>query len=169
MDLHDWPTDVEAAAQLACSTKTIARYAAAGKIEMRKRPVAGRKPENVCNPRDVERLLPAVHVMPPEPPPSASLELSAAETPAPPVPNGQAAAFFALIETIATAIATVQTPPTPQPKPWISLEEAAALSGMSAGYILDRARVGYIVSAFCGPHGRRLFHRQSVLDFRPYP
>src|SRR5690348_7977261 len=99
--MSEWPTESEAAALLGASVKTLHRYAAKGLIEIQKRPRPGKKPENVCNPRDIERLKPAAHVMPE----SAPVRLPAVrETSlAPLLPS-----FGALIQTISTAIVTMQ-------------------------------------------------------------
>lgn len=97
--LSEWPSESEAAAILGTSTKTIARYAAKGLIEIRKRPRDGKKPENVCHPRDIEKLKPTAHVMP-HPAPAPRSELALAERDRLPlVPS-----FEAVMRTISTAI-----------------------------------------------------------------
>jgi hypothetical protein len=147
--LETWPTEAEAAAQLATSVKTIARLAAKGKIEVRKRPRAGKKPENVCNPDDVQKLMPAPRVMPPD-------ELEELETQewlnapmgkpatASLVP-ANAAAVFTLIGTIAKAMET-QREIVRTPKLWLTLDEAADFSGLPRSAVADFAAEGRITA-----------------------
>ncbi|MGH9639316.1 MAG: hypothetical protein ACRD3Y_04600, partial [Bryobacteraceae bacterium] len=61
--LSEWPTVEEAAARLGTSTRSIERRIEKGEIEAQKRPRAGKKPETVCHPRDVEKLLPPAPVV----------------------------------------------------------------------------------------------------------
>lgn len=161
-NVDQWPTESAAAALLGTSVKTIARYARQGKIERRKRPVAGRKPENVCNPRDLERLLPAAHVMVPEEPPPQTEALARR-----PPQNGMAGEFLAFIRTIATAVsADGQTVQTKTARVWLSLDEAAEHSGLSRGFLLRLVREGAIDANRGGPHGALRLRRVSLEDFK---
>jgi hypothetical protein len=139
--LSEWPTEAEAAAMLGTSVKTISRYASQGKIEILKRPRPGKKPENVCNPQDVEKLKPTAHVMP-----ESGLAL---------VPNGNhpvrrassefvplVPALGALIETISTAIQTMRTEPDGNGKLWLTIEEAQSYSGLCRKDLLRLCRDG---------------------------
>jgi len=55
-DEATWPGEAQAASILGRSIKTLMRYAEQRKIEVRKRPIPGRKPMNIFNPRDLQRL-----------------------------------------------------------------------------------------------------------------
>jgi hypothetical protein len=133
-----WPTETEAAAALAISVKSVQRYATKGLIEIRKRPRTGRKPENICNPSDVTKLLPVAHEMPA----SAIARVSAPERMvrhAHPAPF--AADFRAMIRTISHELETdkrereiVATRP---PKLWMTLDEAVERSGLSRLDLLE--------------------------------
>lgn len=132
----DWPTEAEAAQILGTSVKTITRYGAKGLIEIRKRPREGKRPENVCNPRDVEKLKPAAHVMPAA---SQALVPAVRETAlAPLVPE-----FVSFIRTISTAIATMRTDVQNGTieKLWLNLDEAAAYSGLAKRDLLELCRM----------------------------
>jgi excisionase family DNA binding protein len=137
--LESWPTETEAAAQLGTSAKTIARYASQGKIEVRKRPRPGKKPENICNPRDVDRLRPVAHVMPDTGTQDDALSDEFVEgaknvLALRPKPQPETAAFLDFIRTIATAIET-QRRIVQMPTLWLTLKEAAELSGLSKNYL----------------------------------
>jgi hypothetical protein len=93
-----WPTIEEAAARLNTSVRTMWRHAEARRIEMRKRARPGKKPENICNPADIERLMPAAHVMPEE-----SFEVVAINRPPPSAPAMQQP-WYGALETIATIL-----------------------------------------------------------------
>lgn len=156
--LDNWPTEAEAAALLQTSVKTISRYAEAGKVELRKRPRAGKKPENVVNPRDIEKLLPAAHVMPEERPGAVALR------PKTQPQQPEAAAFFAFIQTITTAIET-QRGIVQIAKPWLSLEDAAEATGLSAGYLRRQIADAKIVATYGGPRGAIRIQRASLEAF----
>jgi hypothetical protein len=168
-DLTHWPTEAEAAAVIGCSVRTLQRYAGAGKIEIRTRPREGKKPENVCNPRDVDKLLPAAHVMPPEDDAERSNDRTPPANGVPAVNNfgngKQIDTFFAFIAAITTIVATRQNVAKPEPRLWLTLDEAAELSGLTAAYIRDRARVGAINAAAGGPYGALRIQRASLEAF----
>jgi hypothetical protein len=60
--LLDWPTIPAAAARLGVSERTLERRIAAGEIETRGRRRPGKRPETVCQPGDIARLMPPAHV-----------------------------------------------------------------------------------------------------------
>ena len=131
-----WPTQQEAADTLQISTKTIERYAQEGKIEMRKRPRPGRKAENVCNPTDIERLLPAAHVMP-----AQGQQIALRKAPPALLPDWDAA--LARISTMLTGQKdTVEI----HRKIWLTLEEAQAYSGRSRAWLLRLCRYGELIA-----------------------
>jgi excisionase family DNA binding protein len=103
------------------------RHAKDRTVEVRKRPRPGKKPENVCNPRDLERLKPPAHVMPDQP-----TVLAVAKTTK--NANGVQRLDDAL-ERIATILSakitgTVGTI-SPTQKLWLSIDEARALTGFT--------------------------------------
>jgi len=146
--VSEWPTEAEAAALLGVSVKTIGRYAAKGMVEMRKRHRIGKKAENICNPRDLERLKPAAQAIVETAPP--------APIPAPPVvqkdagfPSGfapLAPALRTLIQTISTALQDVQIERSRKEKLWLTIEEAAAYSGRSKSWLLQACKEGKLVA-----------------------
>jgi len=117
---------------LGTSVKTIIRYADAGKIETQKRPRPGKKPENVCNPRDIERLMPKAHVMPAESANGTAIARMSAE----PAKTLDPDSVLAMIRAIATAIET-ERQIVQIPKLWLSLEEAAEYSGLAVRFLRD--------------------------------
>lgn len=144
---------------LKTSTRTIQRYAATGKIEVRKRERAGVKPENVCNPRDVEKLKPQAYVMlddeEEEPEATAIGRVS---------PAGQQALTFGYL--LQELLRRTQPPQLPPPAlPWITLEEAAELVGLSARFIRRQIRAGKIEAHRAGPHGALRIRRASLEAF----
>jgi hypothetical protein len=188
VDVSDWLTEAEAAAELDCSVRTIQRYASDGKIEMRKRQREGRKPESVCNPSDVDKLRPStVHVMPKEkkapPKVQANGQLNtelrlrrAVETVA--IVGKLAAAMHAQTEAQTerwraeredarerweAEQARLTTTP---PDPWISIEEAAALVKLTPSYLRVQVRMGKIPAVYGGPHGALRVHRGALLEWR---
>jgi len=159
-DVSKWPTEYQAADAIGVSVRTLQRYAEAGKIEIRPRPRQGKKPENVCNPRDVDRLLPAAHVMPadePEPPAKPTEAMVRA--------NGKPT-FDVLGALIALVTQQQKLLAAPEPKPWLTLDEAAEASGLTAAFIRRQIAEAKIAATRGGPHGALRVHRASVLEFR---
>ncbi len=145
-ELSEWPSESEAAALLRTSVKTINRYAAKGKIEIRKRPREGKKPENVCHPRDIEKLKPVAHVMPGT---AEAAGTSVAIVP-PAVPIGQTLlplvpSFELLIRTISTAVADVQNIKNLNEKLVLTLKEASR-SGFSMAFLRRKCEDGSLKS-----------------------
>jgi excisionase family DNA binding protein len=115
-ELLMWPTQAEAAQILQTSTKTIERHGKEGRIEIRKRACPGRRPENVCNPDDIEKLKPLPHIPRPVTIPEryeiVNRQLAKARQ-----ANDQAVEPVAMVphqlsqlfETIATTVQTIQT------------------------------------------------------------
>lgn len=54
----------------------------------------------------------------------------------------------------------------PAPRPWIPVEEAAEISGMTVGFIRDRIRDEKIVAVRGGDRGELRVHRGSLMEFR---
>lgn len=107
LDLTSWPTKAEAAEQLNISVRVLERRIEQRQVEAlpRKR-TDGRRPETVCNPRDIERMKPPAHVMVQEKSePLAALPIMA-------------------------ALARSLRKPA-EPIRWLTIEEAAARSGIN--------------------------------------
>lgn len=159
MPISNWPTEAEAAKMLKTSVRTIQRYAERGKIEVRKREREGVKPVNVCNPRDVEKLLPQAHVMldAEEDPPEATAVGRVS-------PAGQQALTFGYLLQELLRRTAPQLPP-PAPPPWITLEEAVELTRFSPWFIRRQIKAGKIEAHRAGHHGALLIRRSSLEAF----
>ena len=123
-NLIGWPTVTEAAKELSRSPRSIWRDIEEGKIEAKKRPRPGLRPETVCNPDDIERLHPAAHVMRDEP----ETALTTRD------PRREMAALELL-----TALARQTTRNAP-PKRWLNTTEAVEHSGLSPRLLRREAR-----------------------------
>jgi excisionase family DNA binding protein len=139
--LADWPSEQEAAAALGCSVKSIHRYADKGLIELRKRQRLGVKPENVCNPADIEKLKPTAFLMPAE----EDAGKGAVAVRRPLVPNNSLVPLVPIFEAISNAVQTMQTETTAarqrEEKLVLTLREAA-LSGFSMAYLRRAVAAG---------------------------
>lgn len=128
-NLSAWIPELETARRLGISWRTLLRRAEAGEIERRMRPRAGKKPEPVYNPRDVERLeAPAAMVM-------RDQRLPA--NPSRPVNDSAIApVFVAVLDRLAGALEKFApvAPPAPLPT-WMTPKEAGAYLGLSEALI----------------------------------
>ncbi|MGH9583325.1 MAG: hypothetical protein ACRD4O_10350 [Bryobacteraceae bacterium] len=122
-ELSRWPTVAEAAALLKLSRRSLERRIAAGEIEMRKRARPGKKPEPVCNPRDLEELAPQAHALPPMR--LASIPPMAAES----------GAIAAMLREWLSITPGDRKPAEDSQRRWLTLEEAAQFSGLSARFL----------------------------------
>lgn len=175
MDLNHWPTEAQAAAQLGVTVRSIGRYAEKGRIEIRKRQREGKKAENVCNPRDIEKLLPAAHVMPEESvldPPATKGTAIAQLRPSLSGPPNLASEFIALIHALAAALQADHAAAKPRLALWLSLEEAASFSGLSVSYIRDSLVASHqyqegqnLIGIRGGPRGAWRINRGSLEAF----
>jgi len=141
-----WPTVTEAAAQLKTSARTVLRKIAAGEIEARKRPRLGAKAETVCNPADLQKLLPAAHVMPAD---GASSAIAARKPPAGRNALGLAgqAHLQNFLDRLAASLATIASSQRPRieegtGKRWLTLQEASEHSGLSARLLRRAIQAG---------------------------
>lgn len=164
VNVFTWFTVAEVAARLQTSEKTIMRYGDRRMIEVRKRPRVGKKPENVYNPADVEKLMPAAHVMPREIVPAVR-NVSA------PAPRLQ---IDTLLERIANTIETrmIETKQTSQipaveivHKLWLTLDEAAAYSGFARERLHAAITAGELRGEKRGPHGAWIVPRAALEAF----
>lgn len=148
--MSEWLTESEAAAALGTSVKTISRYVAKGLIEVQKRPRPGKKPQNVCNRRDVEHLKPATHVMPE----AAALVRTTQDEAGAPSLAPLIPAVAAFMQTISTAIGTIQTDfrsaRALREKLWLTLEEGVAYSGLAKSDLRGLCRNGTLTARKSG-------------------
>jgi hypothetical protein len=135
-DYSSWPTQTEAAAQLATNERTIRRWIGSGRLRGAFRPAVGRKPIAIVDPAGVERLrterrqVVVVEHVAPEPSDS-----DARRAVGPHLPE-QGAAFQHFLASI------LQAYPVRHPKSWLTLDEAAEASGLPKAWLLAQARLG---------------------------
>jgi hypothetical protein len=150
LSLADWPTIPEAAAKVGASQRTIERRIAAGEIETRTRPRPGKRPETVCHPRDIDKLLPPAHVMPT----NGSTALQVRRTEIGPT-------FDAAVERIASILTSSRDTGgnvAITEKLWLTLDEAAELSGLGYSVLKGLAKP-------VGPHGALRVQRKALEAF----
>ena len=162
IDVSQWPTLDEAAAQLQTSPRTLQRQHRRGMLELRKRPRSGRKPENVCNPADLERLQATAYVLPPETPPKTTNGIATR------VPR---AGSTRLSESILERLALALPPPAGCPavpldrKLWLTLEEASAYSGFGRSVLERGIADGQLTAEKRGPRRAWIVQRASLEIF----
>lgn len=126
VNLDAWKTKPDAAAMLGCSEKTIERYAEKGQLERRARLVPGRRPLPVFSPDDLERLQKESVQPAPAPLGAPSNQSLALRT------RGDLASLLELF--------TRARDPAPPTKIFLTIEEAAAHTGLSEAYIRRKIR-----------------------------
>lgn len=160
-DLSSWPTHTEAAQRLGTNERTIHRWIAAGRLTRAYRPATGRKPIVVVDPADLEQIrrerLPPV-VMAGDPDGSMQHVRMVSESEPAAVerhrgPDGDP--FAGLAAHLARLAAAF---PTPQPKPWLTLDEAAEYSGLPRAWLIAQARSGALRAVNVG-QGTKEFWR----------
>jgi len=163
LDLSAWLTKAQAADALQVTTKTVEQFAKDGKLQQARyrRPTGG--PElAVYHPGDVARLatqrlpgpLPAFLVPdPPAPPPPASTALQ--RPPVPPLPTGED--VLRLVFAAAHALHGDTASQTSE-KLWLTIREAAALSGLPTRdlrHLIKAGRLRHFRTARAGVRIRR--------------
>jgi hypothetical protein len=150
--IETWPTIEQAAEQLQTSVRTLWRYKKEGAIQTKKRPRAGKKPENVCRPADIARLMPSdVQVMAGGP---ASKQITI-RRPAPKTWEGA-------LERIATMMTAQTASVAIGVKLWLSLDEAAEYSGLARTDLLLLCKQGKLTARKSG--GWKI-QRKSLEEF----
>lgn len=146
-DLSSWPTKAEAAAALHCSVRVLERRIQAGEIEVRPRRRPGARRELVCNPHDVDSLRPPAFAMPAAEVQGADAADFAGHTAerlhqqqliaaAPP-------SLPAIAAWLTEALHAKQSTATePDAKPWLTIDEAARLSGLSQNFLKRECHSG---------------------------
>jgi excisionase family DNA binding protein len=164
--LASWLTKQEAADKLQTSVRSIERRIAVGEIEARKRRKSGPKHlfETVVNPVDLEKLLPAAHIMPiGEQAPAAGSHRADSAAAAPPSTN-----FYDFFQALLTTFATNATTPhqaAATVKNWLTLAEAAEHSGLSETFLKRQCQAGNIKAVRDGREWK--IHRPSLDAFQP--
>jgi len=182
-DLTQWPTIDQAAALLQTSIRSIWRHNENGKLEMRKRPRPGKKPENVVRPEDLEKLKPQPYPVRMPPPGPAAGEI------APPLqfhPDAFAFTVPALkgeqidrfLDALRDMTAPRLLPPPPEPaarpepaavalerKLCLTIPEAAVYSGVSSGKIRQAIKDGRLPARPDGPRGAIIIARAKLEEF----
>ena len=136
-DLSTWPSKFETARLLGIGERTLDRQIKrTGCPEIRMRPRdSGRKPEPVCNPEDVQRIISERNravPMPAETSMAVALPLRPAEVPA-------LARVFEAFGAIASR--------APEPSPlWLTLKQASVYSGLSMAILQRLASTRRVVA-----------------------
>ena len=157
-DLSSWPTHTEAAAQLATNERTIRRWIEAGRLKAAYRPAAGRKPIAVVDPADIERLrterqpVLLVEAVQTSTNPDSMPDVRIAPAPGSPRGGDPFAGLAAHLARLAAAF------PAAQPKPWLTLSEAEAYSGLPRAWLIAQARSGALRAVNVG-QGTKEFWR----------
>lgn len=157
-DVQDWPTIEQAAGELKASIRTIWRHNERGVLEIRKRPIAGRKPVNVCNPHDLNKLKPPPYVVK-----SDSAEFISSQEMMLPVSRvGDALERIVTIFQERQDAVTMALPPSQ--KLWLTLGEARIYSGLGRKDLIELAASGKVQTRMSG--NRRVFQRRSLEAFQ---
>jgi hypothetical protein len=138
-NLKDWPTIKQAAQELKASVRTIWRHSKRGALEIRKRPVPSRKPINVCNPSDIDKLKPAPYIITQEAGDgSGGVEMM--------LPISKVSDALERIVSIFHERQNAVTVARPIERIWLTLEEARSYSGRSRSCLLRMCREGKLVA-----------------------
>jgi excisionase family DNA binding protein len=177
LDLTEWPSVDEAAVLLKTSRRSVIRHNERGELEFRKRTRAGKKPENVVNPIELNKLLekaaPRPFPVPSLPAPASELQFHPdAFTMTVPALKGEQIDRFldALREmTAQRALPAPAAEPTPPPdrvplhlKLNLTLEEAAVYSGYSALKLRQAIAAGRLTATKDGRRGAYIIRRASL-------
>lgn len=162
-DLTQWPTIHEAARSLRTSTRSVLRAQDRGEVEIRKRTRPRKKPENVVNPDDLQKLIEAEAPRPfpvqlPAPTPKA----------APTYPPGLDDFIHALVSAARARPEPAAIAPPAVPlhlKLRLTIEEAAAYSGYSEHKIRMNIEAGNLEASQDGPRGKWIIRRASLEEW----
>lgn len=142
--MSNWPTREAAAELLGVSLATLDRWVAAGKLASARRPRRGKRPAIVVDPSDVERLRapPPAHpgyVTAAATPAATGVELAVREPGAAVGLPGVGPEMLTLVAAIARAVARPS-----EPEKFLTLEQAAELTGLSVTFLRKRIREGML-------------------------
>lgn len=148
--LFTWLPKSEAAARLGISERTLDRLISAGKgPECRNRPRPGKKPEPVYNPADVDALVeaankPAIFAASSPIGPASTTALAPAGGSS--MPPGLATALRFIDQLATIAQRPRLDPPVPAATPWMTIDQAAAYTGLSVTFLRRLVRSGELPS-----------------------
>lgn len=138
IDTESWPTKAEAITMTGLSLRTLDRLLESGQIRKAQRRQPGRRSIVVLHPDDVERVRRENLPIPPVRPEI----MFASQVPAP-VDQGSTPTLPSPVVDFLSGILNAVAPYTGHAqKLWLSLEEAADLSGLSRSYLKSRIREG---------------------------
>lgn len=131
--IEEWKTKREAASILGVSEKTIERYAEKGQLARKERRIPGRVPLPVFSPDDIARI--QKETMQPTP---------AGASPAPGANLARISPRGDVVTLLAELLRARE--PTPSSKMFLTIEEAAAHSGLSETYLRRKIKAGELVA-----------------------
>jgi hypothetical protein len=136
-DLSTWLTKRQAAHALATSEKTVDRYVTQGLLQVAYRPTPGQRPAAVYPPDQVKELVAKYRrvIVAEEMPATAAVERSGSGS------EAQALTLYA-----AMLQQLVQRPADPPAPLWVTLDQAAAISGLSVGYLRRAIKEGQLAA-----------------------
>jgi hypothetical protein len=139
IDISTWPSKFEAARLLGIGERTLDRQIKrTGAPEVRMRPRdGGRKPEPVCNPDDVQRLISARN---------RAVAIPAETTSAVALRTGANGAYSEQLVRIFEALATIPQPGSGTSPLWMTLKQASRYSGLSMAMLLRLAATSRILA-----------------------
>lgn len=174
IDLSEWPSVDQAAVLLKTSRRSVIRHNERGELEFRKRTRAGKKPENVVNPIDLNKLLEKAAPRPfpvPSLPAAPQFHPEAFALTVPALKGDQIDRFIEALRdmTAPRALPAPAAPPTPPPdrvplhlKLNLTLEEAAVYSGYSTRKLSQAIADGRLAASKDGRRGAYIIRRASL-------
>lgn len=176
VDLSQWPSVEEAAVALHTSARSIIRHNARGELEFRKRARPGKKPENVCNPDDLQKLLPQPYSVRHLEYAGDRFQDEIANLPPPPMAGDRFERFLNAIEAATTqralpapeAAAPAIAPPAAvalDRKLWLTIPEASIYSGFSSLKLRAAIKDGRLTARPDGPRGAVIIRRAALEEF----
>ncbi len=167
--MSEWITKEQAAEELKISTRTLERHIRAARIETKKEQRPGRTPEVLCRSKDVDALRPDTFLMPAAAAAPLATRATAATATATTPATPQLSESQALTLAALKALATITTRPAEAvskiDRPWLSVDEAAARSGLSRRLIRKLIGAGDIVAVKDGRAWKVL--QESLLKWKP--
>jgi hypothetical protein len=174
--LDSWPTIHQAAAALRTSTRSVLRAQDRGEIEIRKRTRPRKKPENVVNPDDLQKLIekeaPKPHpVRMPAIAPAPQFHPDAFAFTVPALQPAQIDRFLEALQNMTAQRALPAPEEAARPaapavplhlKLWLTLPEASVYSGYSERKLRQAAADGRIHATKDGPRGAIIIRRASL-------
>jgi hypothetical protein len=140
-DTSAWPTQTEAAVQLATNERTIRRWIEAGRLRCATRPVTGRKPVTIVDPAGIARVR--------EERRAPVVVLGQAEPREQPEPVSETALAFRDPDARdwAFIVERAREYAAPRPKPFLALAEASDYAGLPKRFLARLIRGGALPAA----------------------